>query len=105
MKLSALTLPIIAAAFVAGGAGAASAQSAVNPSYSAPLQTGSAGNSNTGPGAQRGGHTGVLGGSASRRDPASTGSTRPAPGSIDSMVPAPTGSAGNSNTGPGRRTY
>ena len=104
MKLSTLTLPIIAAAMVAG-AGAASAQGAVNPGYSAPIQTGSAGSSNTGPGAQRGGHTGVMGSSDARRHPSTTGSTQPAPGSIDSMVPAPTGSAGNSNTGPGRRTY
>lgn len=103
MTFKTLTTSAIAATMLVGSAGIVLAQGAVNPNYSAPRPTGSAGSSNTGPGAQYGGHTGVLGSSRGNRDVYTTGSTRPAPGSIDSMVPAPTGSAGNSNTGPGAR--
>ncbi len=103
MKFSTLTVSALAVAMMVGSSGLVLAQTSVNPNYSAPIPTGSAGNSNTGPGAQPGGHTGVLG--SGRDNRLTTGSPRPAPGSIDSNRPMPPGSAGNSNTGPGARPY
>jgi hypothetical protein len=87
-----LTIPALAAAMMIGSAGLALAQS------SAPIPTGSAGNSNTGPGAKPMGATATP--TTGRRTKASRAS-RNTP--VRANTPMPTGSAGNSNTGPGAK--
>jgi hypothetical protein len=89
-----LTIPALAAAMMIGSAGLALAQS------SAPIPTGSAGNSNTGPGAHRLGAAATATPTTGRRTKASRAS-RNTP--VRANTPMPTGSAGNSNTGPGAK--
>jgi hypothetical protein len=96
MNFKAFAAPLMAGALVAATAGAALAQNSVNPNFSAPMPTGSAGNSNTGPQGMPGGQVKTPGIPA----PAMQGTQGPGPNASSSMVPAPTGSAGNSKTGP-----
>jgi hypothetical protein len=99
MKLGRLSMSIIAAAMMLGSAGAVLAQSNV------PMPTGSAGNSNTGPGARP-----PMGAATQpttrprRHHMRRTTRMRHRSGMIRSTAPIRTGSAGNSNTGPGARS-
>jgi hypothetical protein len=91
-----LSIPALAAAMMIGSAGVVLAQS------SAPMPTGSAGNSNTGPGAKPPvGATETTPTTTRRRATKATRAPRNA--AVRATTPMPTGSAGNSNTGPGAK--